>query len=129
MLEKANRAIVDRMIEACQERLVKVAGAADCVPGKYGCTVLLTAQGSLYAEAYTMDNETERAAEERLLAQMYHKGETEVAYVFCMPGGVPPCWLVELLPRLHPRNLEARVILSRRDPRYRTIQEFQPLQK
>ncbi len=125
-LKKADPAIADRMMEEVRVRMAEVPGA----PGAYGCTVLLTAPGNLYSEVYPMVTEKEKAADERLLEQLAQRGDTEVAYVLCMPGVAIPWWIRTLLPELDPRNLETRVLLPQEgDPRYRTIREWQPPKK
>lgn len=126
-LKKADPAIADRMMEEVRARMAEVPGGCGCASGEYGCTVLLTARGNLYSEVYPMVTEKEKAADERILAQLAQKGDTEVAYVLCMPGIAIPWWIRTLLPELDPRNLETRVLLPQEgDPRYRTIRECQP---
>lgn len=129
-LKKADPGIAARMTAEFQARMAEVPGGCGCTPGEYGCTVLLTARGNLCSTVFPFNNEEERAAEERLLEQLAQKGDTEVAYVLCKPGLVPPWWLLKLLPELDQRNMETRVLLPQEgDPRYRTIRECQPPKK
>lgn len=129
-LKKADPVIAERMMEEFRARMAEVSGECGCAPGEYGCTVLLTAQGNLCSAVFPFNVEEERAAEERLLEQLSQKEDTEVAYVLCLPGIIPPWWLRKLLPELDPRNMETRVLLPQEgDPRYRTIRECQPPKK
>lgn len=129
-LKQADPVSAERMMEEFQARMAEAPGRCGYAPGEYGCTVLLTVQGNLYSEVYPMENETARAADERLMEQLVQKGDTEVSYVLCMPGVAIPWWIRTLLPELDPRNMETRVLLPRGgDPRYRTIREWQPPEK
>lgn len=127
-LKQADPAVAGRMMEEFRTRMAEVPGG--CAPGEYGCTVLLTAQGNLCSAVYPFTNEDERAEEERLLEQLAKKGDTEIAYVLCMPAIAIPWWIRTLLPELDPRNMETRVLLPQEgDLRYRTIRECQPPKK
>lgn len=127
-LRQADSAVAGRMMEEYRKRMAEV--PEGCMPGEYGCTVLLTAQGNLYSEVYPFTDEGAKAADERLLEQLAQKGDTEVAYVLCMPAILIPWWIRTLLPELDPRNMETRVLLPQEgDPRYRTIRECQPPKK
>lgn len=124
-LKAVDPRIADRMMDELKARIAEAPGEYGPTPEDYGCTVLLTAQGNLYSEVYI--NAEQREAEERLLELLSQKGDTEVEYVLCLPLLAPACWMVKLLPELHPHNLETRILLPQEgDPRSRTIRECQP---
>ena len=119
-LIQADPAIVERMKGEAMARMAEV-------PGAWGCTVLLTAQGNLYAEAKTEEDWLER--EEQLLARLSQAGDTEVKYFL----GDGPSWRMRTgLPELDPRNWETGVLgyFPEGDCyMYKPLRSFQPPKK
>ncbi len=118
-MEKADQRVVDRLMGEAKAQM-------DAAPGACGCTVLQTARGNVYSAVHLEEAECV-GREELLLERLAQAGDTEVAYLLCLPLLMPSWRMRKLLPLLDLRNGETRVIFpGEGDARSRTILECRP---